>query len=121
MVVVLWALVALSALSLSAAVGAILDIRLAVRHREHAAALAAAEAGLAEAFAAVWMNPVRAAQIDSATGSGDGSWTVRWSPSRTGLRLLSTGREGSATREIEVRAEPAPGALWRVVAWREIR
>ena len=120
-VVVLWALVALSALSLSAAVGAILDIRLAVRHREHAVALAAAEAGLAEALAAVWMNPVRAAQIDSATGSGDGTWVVRWSPSGTGLRLLSTGWEGSATREIEVRAEPAAGALWRVVAWREIR
>ena len=50
-----------------------------------------------------------------------GDWTTRWSPSGARLRLLSTGREGSATRELEVWVEPVSGALWRVVGWREIR
>ncbi|HYO47066.1 MAG TPA: PilX N-terminal domain-containing pilus assembly protein, partial [Gemmatimonadota bacterium] len=71
LVVVLWALVALSALSLAASVGAVVDLRLAVRHREHAAALAAAEAGLAEALAAVTVAPARAARADSVSGAGE--------------------------------------------------
>ncbi|HEY7470754.1 MAG TPA: PilX N-terminal domain-containing pilus assembly protein [Gemmatimonadota bacterium] len=122
LVVVLWALVALSALSLVAAVGAVLDLRLAARHREHAAALAAAETGLAEALAAVWRDPARAARIDSLSGSGaGGSWTARWSPSGSGLRLLATGADGSATRAVEAWAEPDPGPGWRIVGWREIR
>jgi Tfp pilus assembly protein PilX len=120
-VVVLWALVALSALALSASVGAVVDLRLAVRHREHAAALGAAEAGLAEALAALRREPLRAASADSVLGSGPpGSWTTRWQPLGGRLRLLSRGLSGSAARELEVWAEPDASA-WRVVDWREIR
>jgi len=122
LVVVLWALVALSALSLAASVGAVVDLRLAVRHREHASALAAAETGLAEALEAVRLDPSRAARVDSLSGAGDeGVWTSCWSPSGPRLRFLSSGVAGSASREIEAWAEPATGALWRVVGWREIR
>jgi hypothetical protein len=121
LVVVLWALVALSALALSASVGAVVDLRLAIRHREHAAALGAAEAGLAEALAALRRNPLRAASADSVLGSGaPGSWRTRWSPARGRLHLLSTGIAGSAVRELEVWADPA-GIGWRVTGWREIR
>ena len=118
---VLWALVALSALALSASVGAVLDLRLAVRHGEHAAALAAAEAGLAEAVAAVAREPLRAAGADSLTGSeAGGAWTASWLPAGTGIRLRANGSAGSATREIEAWAAPA-GTEWGFIGWREIR
>jgi Tfp pilus assembly protein PilX len=122
LVVVLWALVALSALSLAASVGAVVDLRLAVRHREHAAALALAEAGLAEGLAAVTLAPARATRPDSASGGGaDGAWTSGWSPSAGRLRFLCRGFAGSASREIEAWAESSPGPAWRIVGWREIR
>jgi hypothetical protein len=121
LVVVLWALVALSALALSASVGAVVDLRLAVRHREHAAALGAAEAGLADALAALRRDPMRATRADSVLGSGlPGSWATRWYPVGVRLHLLSRGLSGSAARELEVWAEP-DAAGWRVVGWREIR
>ena len=121
LVVVLWVLVALSALALSASVGAVVDLRLAVRHREHAAALGAAEAGLAEALAALRRAPLRAASADSVLGSDPpGSWATRWSPAGGRLHVMSRGIAGSAARELEVWAEPG-GAGWRVVAWREVR
>lgn len=121
LVVVLWALVALSALALAASVGAVVDLRLGTRHREHAAALAAAEAGLATGLAAVTVDPARAARPDSAAGTeGDGAWDCRWSPSGPRLRFGSTGIAGSATRSIEAWAQPS-GPAWRVLAWREIR
>lgn len=121
LVVVLWVLVALGALALAASVGAVMDLRLGIRHREHAAALAAAEAGLATALAAVTLDPARATRADSAAGAeGDGSWMSRWSPAGARLRLDASGSAGSATRRIEAWAERAGGA-WRVAAWREIR
>lgn len=121
LVVVLWALVALSALALSASVGAVVDLRLAARHQEHAAALGAAEAGLAEALAALRRDPSRAAVADSVTGTGtSGSWTAHWSPAGGRLHLLSRGLAGSAAREIEVWADIGATG-WRVVGWREIR
>lgn len=118
---VLWALVALSALALAASVGALMDLRLAVRHREHAAALAAAESGLAEALSAVALEPLRALASDSVTGSeGDAGWTARWFPAGPGLRIHATGSAGTAIREVEAWAAPA-GPDWRVTGWREIR
>jgi hypothetical protein len=121
LVVVLWALVALSALALAASVGALMDLRLAVRHREHAVALAAAESGLAEAVAAVTLEPLRALGADSVTGSeAAAAWTARWLPAGPGIRIRATGFAGPATREIEVWAAPA-GTDWRLVGWREIR
>lgn len=121
LVVVLWALVALSALALSASIGAVVDLRLAGRHREHAAALGAAEAGIAEALAALRRDPSRAALADSVTGAGPaGSWSTRWSPSGGQLHVLSRGLSASATREIEIWADPGATG-WRVVGWREIR
>ncbi|HET6361982.1 MAG TPA: PilX N-terminal domain-containing pilus assembly protein [Gemmatimonadota bacterium] len=121
LVVVLWALVALSALALSASVGAVVDMRLAIRHREHAAALGAAEAGIAEALAALRRDPTRATVADSVAGTGPpGSWVTRWSPGGDRLHLFSRGSVGSAAREIEVWADHGATA-WRVVDWREIR
>jgi type II secretory pathway component PulK len=121
LVVVLWALVALSGLALAASVGAVVDLRLAVRHREHAAALAMAETGLAQALAALRVDPARAARVDSVQGTGAaGSWIARWHPSGSGVRLLAAGSSGSAGREVEARAAPFGGA-WIVHAWREIR
>jgi Tfp pilus assembly protein PilX len=121
LVVVLWALVALSALALAASVGALMDLRLAVRHREHAAALAAAESGLAEAVAAVAREPLRALGADSVTGSeAEAAWAARWLPAGAGLRIRATGFAGPATREIEAWAAPE-GTGWRVTGWREIR
>ncbi|CAN5893813.1 hypothetical protein BH20GEM1_BH20GEM1_08540 [soil metagenome] len=121
LVVVLWALVALSGLALAASVGAVIDLRLAVRHREHAAALATAETGLAQALAALRVDPSRAARVDSVQGAGPaGSWIARWHPSGGGVRVLAEGSAGSAGRAVEVRAVPSGGA-WIVRAWREIR
>ncbi len=121
LVVVLWVLVALSALALSASAGAVVDLRLAVRHREHAAALNAAEAGLAEALAALRRDPLRAASADSAGGSHTaGSWAIRWFPAGGRLHLLSRGIAGSAARELEIWAEPGATG-WHVIAWREVR
>ncbi|HET6637309.1 MAG TPA: PilX N-terminal domain-containing pilus assembly protein [Gemmatimonadota bacterium] len=121
LVVVLWVLVALSALTLSATAGAVIDLRLAVRHREHSAALGAAEAGLAEALAALRRDPLRAASRDSVLGAGPaGQWNTSWSPTAGRLHLRSRGVAGSAARELELWAEPG-GVGWRVVAWREIR
>jgi Tfp pilus assembly protein PilX len=121
LVVVLWVLVALSALALSASAGAVVDLRLAARHREHAAALGAAEAGVAEALAALRRDPSRAAVADSVTGTGPpGSWATGWHPAGGRLRLLSRGSAGSAARRLEVWAE-AGASGWHVVGWREIR
>lgn len=121
LVVVLWVLVALGALALAASVGAVVDLRLAARHREHAAALGAAEAGLAEALAELRRNPLRAASADSVVGSGaPGAWRTRWFPIGGRLHLLSGGISGSATRELEVWADP-DAVGWRVTGWREIR
>ena len=122
LVVVLWVLVALSALALSASIGAVVDLRLTERHREHAAALAAAEAGLADALAALAIAPSRALGADSVTGAEEGAaWVVRWTPDAGAVRILATGRTGSALRELDVRAVSDPGAGWRVAAWREVR
>lgn len=122
LVVVLWALIALSALSLAASIGGVVDLRLAVRHREHAAALAAAESGLAVALAAVTLAPSRALVADSVAGTeGGAGWTASWSPVGPRLRLRATGLAGSSTREIEAWAGTAAAGDWRVTAWREIR
>ena len=121
LVVVLWALIALSGLSLAASIGAVVDLRLAIRHREHAAALAAAETGLAQALAALRLEPSLAPRPDSVKGAGsEGTWSIQWSPSGARVRLLASGEMGSASRGIEAWAEPA-GATWIVVAWREMR
>jgi Tfp pilus assembly protein PilX len=121
LVVVLWALVALSALALSASMGAVVDLRLATRHREHAAALGAAEAGLAEALAALRRDPARSASADSLAGAAVvGSWETRWSLSGGRLHLWSRGAAGSATRDLDVWAE-SDGGGWRLAWWREVR
>lgn len=122
LVVVLWVLVALSALALSASVGAIVDLRLSVRHREHAAALAAAEAGVADALAALAIAPSRALMADSVVGAEEGGgWTVRWTPDQGAVRIVAFGRAGSALRELEIRAVSDAAGPWRVAAWREVR
>ena len=118
--VVLWALIALGALSLSAALAARLDLALGAAHRDHAAALAAAEAGLAEALARLAADPEAIAEADSLDGTLEtGSFRAVWSPAGGRVRLVATGRRGAARREVEAWAEPAPGGGLRLAAWRE--
>lgn len=118
--VVLWALVALAALASSAALAARLDLALSAGHRDHAAALAAAEAGLADVLATIAADPARALQSDSASGAvASGSYEVRWEPAGGRIRLLAMGQRGSARRGVEVWVSPdAEGAL-QIAAWRE--
>jgi hypothetical protein len=118
--VVLWALVALGALALAAALAARTETALAGNYRDHAAALALAEAGLAEALAREVAGPGGAGAVRELEGVLEtGSWTARWIPSGGRFAVRASGRSGRAVREIEAWVERAPGP--RVVAWREVR
>ncbi|HUP19392.1 MAG TPA: hypothetical protein VM778_05490 [Gemmatimonadota bacterium] len=119
--VVLWALIALGALSLTAALAARLDLALGAAHRDHAAALAAAEAALAEALATIAAGPERGDVPDSLSGSlASASWRVAWAPAGGGIHVEAEGLRGGARRRVEARvSEDATGAL-RIAAWREI-
>lgn len=118
--VVLWALMALGTLALSAALAARMDLALGAAHRDHATALAAAEAGLAEALAALAGEPARAGAPDSLAGAlGGGSWAAAWSPLAGGLEVRSTGSRGDARRTVVARVVAAAGAGLTVTAWKE--
>lgn len=120
--IVLWALIALGTLSLAAASTATLDLAVAGRYRDHSAALMAAEAGLAEALAAVAADPARGARSDSLAGILEtGAFRAQWAPAGEGFRIVTVGTSGTAVRTTEARASSdAGGALW-IDAWREIR
>lgn len=120
--IVLWALVALGALSMGAIVTATIERVLAVHHRHHAAALAHAEAGLAEALAVLASDPAAAAASDSVTGGlGRGGYRATWAAHGARLRMQAAGWSGAARRTIEAWVgRDAGGALW-IEAWREER
>lgn len=120
--IVSWALVALAALSTVAALAARLDLALVARHRDHAAALAAAEAGLAEALAAIASDPGRAAGPDSVVGALDtGAFRALWSRPAGTLEVLAEGRSGTSRRAVEARIDDDPADGLSVRAWREVR
>lgn len=121
MPVVVWALVAIGALAAIAIVTATIDRVLAAHHRHHAAALAYAEAGLAEALAAVSTTPALGSRPDSLAGAiGTGGYRVGWTPAAAGLAVRALGWSAGAQRSVEARVvQSAEGAL-RVVAWREV-
>lgn len=114
--IVLWALVAIGALSALAGLAARLDLALAAAWRDHAVALGLAEAGVAEATAA------RAGGEAAGGRSGTvatGSWEAAWEPAGAGTRIVAVGHRGGAARRLEVRiVEISPGR-WAVSAWRE--
>lgn len=116
--VVLWALLALAALSTAAVVTSITDLALARAHRDHAAALALAETGLAEALAVLAADPSARERADSLAGAfPGGTYRSSWAPSPEGARIVSTGDSRGIRREVEARAVVEGGV--RVVAWRE--
>jgi len=120
--VVLWALVALTALSLAAALAARVETALAGNYRDHAAALALAEGGLAEALAREAVDPGAAGVARELAGTLEtGSWTARWTPSGGRFGIRAEGRSRSAAREVEAWVERDPGGGPSVVAWREVR
>lgn len=125
--IVLWALIALSALSIVAAVSATLDWSLARNHRDHAAALALAEAGLAQALAGMAAEPPLAARTDSVSGALEGgTFRVAWQPAVVqpaagDLRVLAHGSQGGARRTVEAWISSDAGGALRIAHWREVR
>ncbi|MFN2383095.1 MAG: hypothetical protein ABR559_02400 [Gemmatimonadota bacterium] len=119
--VVLWALIALAALALWAAVAASVDLALAGNHRDHAAALALAEAGLADVLAAVAEVPARGLRPDSLAGRLEtGSYRARWAPAPGGIRVTATGASGPAGRSLEAWIAVEAGGALQITAWREV-
>jgi hypothetical protein len=118
--VVLWALVALGALALVAALAARVETALAGNYQDHAAALGLAEAGLAEALAREAVDPGASGAARELEGVLEtGSWAALWTPSGGRFAVRASGRSGRAEREVEAWVERAP--VPRVVAWREVR
>ncbi len=116
--VVVWALVALAALSTAAIVTSITDLALARAHRDHAAALGVAEAGLAEALAILAADPLAAGRSDSLSGTlPNGTYRTFWAPLGGRARIVSTGDSRGIRREVEAWAVVEGGV--RVVAWQE--
>lgn len=121
LVVVLWALVALGALALAAAVAARLETALAANYRDHAAALALAEAGLAAALALEAIDPGSASAPRETEGRLEtGRWSARWTPGPGRFAVRAVGQGGRAERTIEAWIERADGGAPAVVAWREV-
>ena len=120
--IVLWALIALGALSAAAATAARLDWALARNHRDYAVGLGLAEAGLAEAMATLAADPGRGSVQDSLAGGLEtGGYEARWAPVASGVRVRAVGIRGAVRREIEsIVSFDATGAL-RIAAWREVR
>jgi Tfp pilus assembly protein PilX len=120
--VVLWALVALGALALAAALSARVETALAHNYRDHAAALALAEAGLAEALAREAAEPGSDGVGRSVEGTLEtGEWVARWTPDAGRFAIQAEGRSGRATRVVEAWIERGGVLSPRVVAWREVR
>lgn len=119
--VVLWALVALAALSTAAAVATITDLALARAHRDHAAALGLAEAGLAEVLGRIAADPLAGTLEDSLAGAlSTGVWRAAWSPSGHAARVLCEGDSRGMRRRIEAWVERGEEGEVRVSAWREL-
>lgn len=121
MAIVLWALIALAGLSLGAAVTSRVDLALARNYRDHAAALALAEAGLAEALATL---ASASESASSGTTSGDlktGSFTASWTSAGDGFLVRASGSSGTAVRTVEAAVAAHPNGGLRIAAWREIR
>lgn len=119
--VVLWALVALAALSTAAAVASLTDLALARAHRDHAAALGLAETGLAETLARLAADPAAAARGDTLQGTmPTGLWRAVWFPATDGARVLSEGDSRGMRRRIEAWVARGEGGDVRITAWREL-
>ncbi len=118
--VVLWSLIAIGALASVAALSARVETALAGNYRDHAAALALAEAGLAEALAREAADPGPAGAARELAGMMEtGAWSARWTPLAGRFAIRGEGRSGRARREVEawvVRAPEGP----RLTAWRGV-
>lgn len=117
--IVLWAVVALGALALAASTAARIETILQGRYRDHAAALALAEAALAEAQADLAADPVGVP--DSLFGALiTGRFEARWETAGASeIRIVASGHSGLALRTIEARVT-VEGDGPRLVAWREV-
>jgi len=120
--IVLWALIALGSLSAIASVTAILDLSLTRNHQDYAAALALAEAGLADALAAVASDPMRASRPDSLVGGLEtGAYRARWEASGVGLHVQAEGTRQAARRTVEAWVSSNADDALRITGWREVR
>lgn len=120
--IVLWALVALAALAAIASLGARLDVALTYAHRDHGAALALAEAGIADALAALAADPARRSRPDSVLGALEtGTYVARWEPTGGAIVVVAEGSGGTARRAVEARVSPGPTGGLRIATWRELR
>jgi hypothetical protein len=120
--VVLWALVALGALALAAGLSARIETALARNYRDHAAALALAEAALAEALAREAVDPGPVGVERWASGRlATGEWSARWTARAGRFPVRAEGRSGGAIRVVEAWIERGGALSPRIVAWREVR
>lgn len=119
--VAFWSLVVLAALTQAALLGARLDIVLASNQRDHTVALAAAEAGLAEAMRAIAGSTV--VVPDSVEGTiGAGAYRAAWFPSGERIRVTASGESGrSGQRRVEAWVSSYAGGGLRISAWRDVR
>jgi len=116
--IVLWAVVVLGAMALAAAASARIETVLQSRYRDHAAALALAEAGLAEVQATIARDATRASVADSVSGAlATGTFVARWAPTAGRVHVVARGRAGRSLRRIEAWVDPVRGVP--VIAWRE--
>ena len=120
--IALWAVVILTALSTSAFVMALLEVRLTRNHRDHAAALHVAEAGVAMATAVVTREASARSSADSISGSIDrDTFRASWEPRGDQVVITCRGSAGSAVRVVEAWLSFDASEASRISAWREVR
>lgn len=119
--VVLWVILVLGILSSAAGLAARLELKIAVAYRDHAAALAVADAGLAEAMSGLASGSVTLGSVDTLAGEIEtGEWRASLRSSAGGLQVVVTGSSGSALRRIEAQIVMHESGNPSVTAWREI-
>lgn len=115
----LWVLVALGALALAAGTAARIDLALTRAWRDHAVALGLAEAGVADALAALAEGGGTRGTLEGDLSTG--SYHAVWEPVGPGIRVVSTGVRPRAGRTVEVWAVKGTGERLQIAAWREVR
>lgn len=118
----LWSMVVLVALTEAALMGARLDIGLARSQRDHSVALAAAEAGVAEALRRIAGATPSVVSPDTVSGAvGAAEYRAVWAPVGTSIRIEAVGRAGSGERRLEAWVSSDAGGGLRISAWRDAR
>lgn len=117
--IVLWVLVALGALAFVAATAARIDLALTRAWRDHAMALGLAEAGVADALAALAVEGRTTGTLEG--GLSTGSYHAAWEPVGPWIRVVATGDRPRARRTVEVWVVERTGDGLQIAAWREVQ